>query len=1410
MCVGTDDQVIRIFLSSPGDVAPEREAAARVVSSLNAARAEGAKLEIIRWEESYYTADSGFQDQIAPTSDCDLVICIFWKSLGSELPERYRRSDGALPTGTEYEFETALERSLNGPDQLPDVLVYRKDAEITYRAATVDLERAQLARFQSFWARWFRNEQGHFVAGFHAFEDTAAFEAQLRDHLTQWLNRRQGEVEWTGGSPFRGLKPFHLEHAPVFFGRAREVSRLRARFLANALRGARFMAVVGPSGSGKSSLLRAGLLPNLLQTVSTPDLPSFAHHAILRPSDIAGDWATGLADALFAPEALGKTLATGDSGTPERLAAVLRDAPAAAAPALQAALDRASDGGAPHAMLLLVDQLEEVFVWPDKEQAAFGALIETLCSNAEVYVIASMRAEFGDRLAALAPFSRLAEVEAVSGASSPIIAVTTPSAADLREVINGPARVAGLSFEADLVEQIEAEAEAAPDALPALQYLLQKLYEARDGTVLTKAGFEAMGGVGQVMASQGDAALAPLGAEVSDRFEALVRRLVILREASGNPVSRPLKTSDLGVEEAEVTQALVDAGLLIRDAHTTRIAHEALITDWKRFADVIALDRRLLETRYRLGLMARAHGEMTDQKEARSALLTGFSLSEAHDLQQAWTPAEIGAEEPLLPNFITASSNANRTARRRRLGSILAACAVVMAAAGALFWQQQRAGELALLAELQSSTAKAANASLRSGDWPVAVAEARRARSLVQNADTLSLALSVTLGADSEQLVEIREGDHLDIGFTSNDGLYTLAGGGLVLVEDREKAVPPLPDGSGAFNRVLPLSTGGLLAATRTEVFHVSSDGAHVVSLGLGTHGPFFDVELVEAKGRIHAAINHSLQPSGGGATIRAVSCALPFDPETCGIRDVLDRPEGNQVVTAIALSPDGEELAFGTSTGTAEIMLSRVSTFGRTPPQPSGRVPLLERLSYAADGKTVLALTRRPNLQPNPNEMKLYSVGPAAAAISLEKFEIVLGQQDAERNRTSVSSPIPVWAPGLDSRFLAASSASDHLAYGCFRNLICLRKPDGTILRFGPQARPATQIAISPNGSFVAARFVGGEVRLWDAGTGTTVAGPLAKQLNGPVRGLAVGDSLFAVDDIQDAFEWPALEQDAQHLLARDTGGTVVVPAAAGAGHATAVGPARFAAVRSGNSVRTYDFLSGAWEDEEHPFPIVRVAPAPDGGILAAGLQGVSTTNGVIPAPDGLRVGGVTSHGEAIYFSTTDGGLWRHHDGNTMRAVPKAASADEQAGLSLDVHPSGRFIAVTRSDRKVLVHDLEQEHPPVALGIPTDDSRVVAFSPDGGHVAVLTSAGQMGVWRFDADTAQAEAHVFVDPIPPALVPAKNGPATRMANWLDWVDEHRIAVASETGDVIVISTRPEEIEERLDRLHRLYTTGRAD
>lgn len=336
-------KTLRIFISSPGDVRPERVRAYDVVQRLQTKFRAFVRLEPILWEHEPMSGWQTFQTQITPPSKTDIVVCILWARIGMRLPEDYQRPDGTRPTGSEWEFEDAY--SAFQSQGTPDLYVYRKTAKPTI---TVESEE-QLAAWQEqkraldvFLQRWFKDHEGSFKAGFNTFESDEQFEKMFAAHLEKVIERAvesehtgieedEPHITWFEGSPFLGLRAFQPEHAPIFFGRELAAREILDRFktqAASASSGRVFLMLLGASGSGKSSLARAGVLPTLVRPGETAW--DMWRHLIIRPAEAAQSLLFGLAEGLI--RALPDLAHTG-YGSAEKLAALLSDAPIHAIPA---------------------------------------------------------------------------------------------------------------------------------------------------------------------------------------------------------------------------------------------------------------------------------------------------------------------------------------------------------------------------------------------------------------------------------------------------------------------------------------------------------------------------------------------------------------------------------------------------------------------------------------------------------------------------------------------------------------------------------------------------------------------------------------------------------------------------------------------------------------------------------------------------------------------------------------------------------------------------------------------------------------------------------------------------------------------------------------------------------------------
>lgn len=187
-------RAVRVFVSSPSDVAPERGRVQAVAVKLNREYEGLVRFETVLWEEHFYKADRSFQpqiDRIGQPEACDVLVSIFWTRVGTELPADFARMANGkpYPSGTAYELLTALEASK--AKGLPDVYVFRKTADAALPTADAERRRqaqVQLDALEAFWSEWFKSEQGHFKAAFQTFPTTDEFERQIEELLRQWLH----------------------------------------------------------------------------------------------------------------------------------------------------------------------------------------------------------------------------------------------------------------------------------------------------------------------------------------------------------------------------------------------------------------------------------------------------------------------------------------------------------------------------------------------------------------------------------------------------------------------------------------------------------------------------------------------------------------------------------------------------------------------------------------------------------------------------------------------------------------------------------------------------------------------------------------------------------------------------------------------------------------------------------------------------------------------------------------------------------------------------------------------------------------------------------------------------------------------------------------------------------------------
>jgi eukaryotic-like serine/threonine-protein kinase len=357
------------------------------------------------------------------------------------------------------------------------------------------------------------------------------------------------------GNPYRGLAAFESSHAPLFFGRRSEIRELVHRVQSDA-----FVVVGGDSGTGKSSLCRAGVLPWLV------DNDGWSRVDLVPGRRPVRSLAAALAPWLGTDEAT--------------LDALLRDTPDAFARVVRQQAATAADRPA-RRLLLFVDQLEELLTLsePDEARVVAAALAALAVRVPSVRVLATGRSDFLWRLAMLPGLGE----EMARG----LYFLRPLTGERIREAIVRPAAAKGVAFESEaLIDTLVEQTELAPGGLPLLQFTLAEVWDTRDvdANTIRAESFAAVGGVAGALTRHADRVVAGLDAEGREAARRVLLRLVT---ADGTRARRSeaellIAGEDPAAERAAL-EALVRGRIVVaNDAQNGayEIAHEALLVSW--------------------------------------------------------------------------------------------------------------------------------------------------------------------------------------------------------------------------------------------------------------------------------------------------------------------------------------------------------------------------------------------------------------------------------------------------------------------------------------------------------------------------------------------------------------------------------------------------------------------------------------------------------------------------------------------------------------------------------------------------------------------------------------------------------------------------------------------------------------
>lgn len=434
-------------------------------------------------------------------------------------------------------------------------------------------------------------------------------------------------------NPYKGLRAFTEADAADFFGREKLVADLIDR-LGEAVLGARFLAVVGPSGSGKSSVVQAGLVPALRRGALRGSAQWY--YGTMTPSDdpVAELESVLLSVAAAAPADLRGRLLRTTTGLHEIVSEII---------------DPSTE------LLLVIDQFEELFTVVEDEALRQHLLdsihAAVLHPDSRLRLVVTIRADFYDRPLLYSGFGELMQRR------TEVVLPLSPS--ELEQAIVGPAERAGLKLDNQLITEIINDVSAQPGALPLLQFALTELFNKRSVNTMSVTVYHATGGVSGALARRADELYEQLGPEGRKAARQLVLQLVALGEGTEDTRRR----IDWGVvralqEQYPAVQDVLDLfgkyRLLTFDidpatrSPTVEVAHEALIQQWGRLREWLNDTREDLRIQRRVSNAAR---EWLNVGRDPSFLATGMRLNQF----QEWLQETDLALTPEQQDYITAS-----------------------------------------------------------------------------------------------------------------------------------------------------------------------------------------------------------------------------------------------------------------------------------------------------------------------------------------------------------------------------------------------------------------------------------------------------------------------------------------------------------------------------------------------------------------------------------------------------------------------------------------------------------------------------------------------------------------------------------------------------------------------------------